>query len=106
MFNKYIKIFILCLLIVSGCVQNKATGDRQLVILSQDEENNIGAREHPKIIKAFGGIYEDKNLQEYINNIGNRLASNSELPDIRWTFTILDSPVVNAFALTLSLIHI
>ena len=99
MFNKYIKIFILCLLIVSGCVQNKATGDRQLVILSQDEENNIGAREHPKIIKAFGGIYEDKNLQEYINNIGNRLASNSELPDIRWTFTILDSPVVNAFAL-------
>ena len=99
MFNKYIKIFILCLLIVTGCVQNKATGDRQLVILSQDEENNIGAREHPKIIKAFGGIYEDKNLQEYINNIGNRLASNSELPDIRWTFTILDSPVVNAFAL-------
>ena len=99
MFNKYIKIFILCLLIVSGCVQNKATGDRQLVILSQDEENNIGAREHPKIIKAFGGIYEDKNLQEYINNIGNRLAANSELPDIRWTFTILDSPVVNAFAL-------
>ena len=99
MFNKYIKIFILCLLIVTGCAQNKATGDRQLVILSQDEENNIGAREHPKIIKAFGGIYEDKNLQEYINNIGNRLASNSELPDIRWTFTILDSPVVNAFAL-------
>ena len=99
MFNKYIKIFILSLLIVTGCVQNKATGDRQLVILSQDEENNIGAREHPKIIKAFGGIYEDKNLQEYINNIGNRLASNSELPDIRWTFTILDSPVVNAFAL-------
>ena len=99
MFNKYIKIFILCLLIVTGCVQNKATGDRQLVILSQDEENNIGAREHPKIIKAFGGIYEDKNLQEYINNIGNRLAFNSELPDIRWTFTILDSPVVNAFAL-------
>ena len=99
MFNKYIKIFILCLLIVTGCVQNKATGDRQLVILSQDEENNIGAREHPKIIKAFGGIYEDKNLQEYINNIGNRLAANSELPDIRWTFTILDSPVVNAFAL-------
>ena len=70
MFNKYIKIFILCFLIVTGCVQNKATGDRQLVILSQDEENNIGAREHPKIIKAFGGIYEDKNLQEYINNIG------------------------------------
>ena len=99
MFNKYIKIFILCLLIVTGCVQNKATGDRQLVILSQDEENNIGAREHPKIIKAFGGIYEDNNLQEYINNIGNRLAANSELPDIRWTFTILDSPVVNAFAL-------
>ena len=99
MLHKYIKIFILCLLIVTGCVQNKATGDRQLVILSQDEENNIGAREHPKIIKAFGGIYEDKNLQEYINNIGNRLAANSELPDIRWTFTILDSPVVNAFAL-------
>ena len=53
MFNKYIKIFILFLLIITGCVQNKATGDRQLVILSQDEENNIGAREHPKIILSL-----------------------------------------------------
>ena len=82
-----------------GCAQNIATGDRQLVILSQDEENNIGAREHPNIIKSFGGIYEDAVLQEYINKIGNKVGSNTEFPKIRWTFTILDTPLVNAFAL-------
>ncbi len=98
-FNTYLKILISSILIISGCVQNKATGDRQLVILSQDEENNIGAREHPNIIKAFGGIYNDYALQNYINTIGNKVASNSELPNIRWTFTILDNPLVNAFAL-------
>tara|TARA_B100000686_G_scaffold195220_1_gene202120 strand:+ start:9625 stop:11076 length:1452 start_codon:yes stop_codon:yes gene_type:complete len=98
-YNIYLKFLILFLFIISGCVENKATGDRQLVILSQDEENNIGAQEHPKIIKAFGGIYDDIDLQNYINSIGYKLASKSELPNIRWTFTILDNPLVNAFAL-------
>ena len=95
-------IFILItflLLSISSCAKNIATGERQLIILSEAEENNIGAKEHPKIIKIFGGIYKDQKLEKYISSIGNKIAQNSDMPDIRWTFTILDSPIVNAFAL-------
>ena len=86
-------------LFISGCEYNNVTGERQLVILSEAEENNIGAREHPKIIKNFGGIYPDKELLKYIRNIGNKVAANSDLSNTKWTFTVLDSPIVNAFAL-------
>ncbi|MBT3938723.1 MAG: M48 family metalloprotease [Pelagibacterales bacterium] len=104
MINSY--IFILKVLFIASiflsigsCVKNNATGERQLVILSEAEENNIGAKEHPKIIKNFGGIYQNKKLQEYIRNIGNKIIAKSGIPNTRWTFTILDSPIVNAFAL-------
>ena len=91
--------FILLLLLVSNCAINDATGERQLVILSEEEENNIGAREHPNIVKSFSGIYQNKKLQNYIKKIGTKIVLNSEIANIRWTFTILDSPIVNAFAL-------
>jgi predicted Zn-dependent protease len=94
----YVVLFIVFLL-NTNCAKNDATGERQLVILSAEQEKDIGAKEHPKIIKSFGGIYNNKILQGYITGLGKKIASKSEMPDIRWTFTILDSPIVNAFAL-------
>jgi predicted Zn-dependent protease len=104
MIKKYfLKIVILSTVFLSlsivGCVKNNATGERQLVILSETEENNIGAKEHPKIIENFGGVYSDKNLQNYITNIGHKIVLDSDIARKRWMFTILDSPIVNAFAL-------
>ena len=52
----YYIFLIVFIIIISACAKNIATGERQLVILSPEEENNIGAREHPNIIKSFGGI--------------------------------------------------
>ena len=60
--GKYINNFLIyvliiaILLILNSCAKNIATGGRQLVILSTEEENNIGAKEHPNIIRSFGGI--------------------------------------------------
>jgi len=88
-------------LIVSACAQTKnpATGEREYTTLSPQQERSIGAREHPKILEAYGGAYDDPELTAYVNRIGQRLAAQSELPQLTWTFTVLDSPVVNAFAL-------
>ena len=49
-------VIFFCLLLI-GCAQNKATGERQLVLLNAEEEIDIGSKEHPKILKAFGGSY-------------------------------------------------
>lgn len=83
----------------AGCAVNPATGDQQVMLMSADEERQIGAAEHPKILKEFGGAYEDPKVSGYIAAIGGRLAAATELPNQKFTFTVLNSPIVNAMAL-------
>ena len=86
-------------LIISNCAVNPSTGKNEFVIMSEKEEDEIGKREHPKIIKSFGGVYKNEKLQNYIESLGEFLVNTLELPEKKFTFTILNSPIVNAFAL-------
>ncbi|MBL6907352.1 MAG: M48 family metalloprotease [Luminiphilus sp.] len=63
------------------------------------------ADEHEKLIENVG-IYDDPELAAYVNEIGARLVSTSSMPDQAFTFTLLDSPDINAFALPGGLIYI
>ena len=80
-------------------VVNPATGESQYTTLSPDEERQIGAQQHPQILHEFGGAYDDAALQAYVEAVGGRLGAVSDLPEDDFTFTILNSEVVNAFAL-------
>ena len=93
-----ISIFFLSCLSMS-CQQNPATGEREFNLMSEKEEDDVGRSEHNKIIKQFGGVYENEKLNNYIKSIGNFLVATSELPNKQFTFTILNTPIVNAFAL-------
>jgi predicted Zn-dependent protease len=88
-------------LALPGCVTtNPATGRQTVSVIGPEQEAAMGAEEHPKIVAQFGGVYdEDPALTAYVNEIGRRLGHVTETPDQRFTFTILDSDVVNAFAL-------
>ena len=68
-------------------------------VLSGGDEAALGAQEHPKILAQFGGAVKDARLQGYIDQLGRKLASTTALAREPWTFTVLDSDVVNAFAL-------
>ncbi|MEE8445668.1 MAG: M48 family metalloprotease [Alphaproteobacteria bacterium] len=84
---------------LSGCALNPATGQRDFMLVSRGGEKKIGAEEHPKVLKAFGGVYNDARITAYVTWLGGRLAAATETPGLGFTFTVLDSPVVNAFAL-------
>jgi predicted Zn-dependent protease len=45
------------------------------------------------------GLYPDEELQRYVSAVGQRLAADSERPDLPWTFRVVDDAAVNAFAL-------
>jgi predicted Zn-dependent protease len=90
-------ILLGCLL-AAACAINPATGKRQLVLISEQQELAIG-RENDKAVSAEMGLYDDAGLQAYVQDLGARLASRSERPDLDWTFRVVDDPVVNAFAL-------
>ena len=63
------------------------------------------ADEHDKLIENVG-IYDDAELAAYVNEIAKRLVSNSSMADEEFTFTLLDSPDINAFALPGGMIYI
>ncbi len=86
--------------LLPGCSVNPATGEQSFTgFMSPDRERQIGAEEHPKLLKAFGGAYQDAGLTRYLNGLGGLLQSTSEQPKPPFTFTLLDSPVINAFAM-------
>jgi predicted Zn-dependent protease len=58
----------------------------------------MGRESHPKIIKEFGGGYGTPALKRYVDGIGQLLSKTSERPDLKFTFTVLNSNIVNAFS--------
>jgi predicted Zn-dependent protease len=94
------KILLVCLSLLSlaGCAQNPVTGQQDFVMMSESQEISIGRRDDALVRKQYH-VYPDKALQDYINRVGQRLARDSDRPNLQYHFTVLDSPEVNAFAL-------
>lgn len=82
----------------TACATNPATGRSQLALLTVDQEIAMGREAHQEVLQTMGA-YDDPELQRYVDGIGQRLAAASERPDLPWTFTVIDDPAVNAFAL-------
>ncbi len=86
---------------LSGCSTNPATGARSLTLMSWDWERQTGAEAAPQFTAEFGGPVPDEQLQAYVDRVGQRLVAQIEpgVPSLDWEFTLLDSEVINAFAL-------
>ncbi len=81
-----------------GCPVNPATGERQLILISEGQEIEMG-RGGAVQVAAQMGLYDNAELQEYVSNIGLEMAAKSEKPNLPWSFQVADDPLVNAFAL-------
>jgi predicted Zn-dependent protease len=89
----------------AGCATNPATGKKEISFVSKAQEKEIGKEEDRHILAEYG-TYGDTTMTAYLTDIGNRLAAQSELPSLDWHFRLLDSDVVNAFALPGGYIYI
>ncbi|MSO66040.1 MAG: peptidase M48 [Alphaproteobacteria bacterium] len=88
------------LALTGGCTTNPATGGQSFTLfMSPEDEVRMGAQEHPKVIAEFGGVYDEPKVAGYVAELGGRLVANSEMPRFPFTFTVLNSPIINAFAL-------
>lgn len=92
---------LLALVAVTGCSTSDATGRRFFNGgLTLDREQAIGREQHLQMIEFFGGRYDEKpDLNRYVQSLGDFLIQTSETPNQNFTFTLLDTLVVNAFAL-------
>ena len=91
-------LFTVFVTVSAACATNPVTGKKQISLLSEAEEMAIGQQQDAEIRREMG-VYGDPALQRYVNDIGQELARVSHRPNLPWTFTIVDSPAINAFAL-------
>ncbi len=93
--------FLTAVLCLGGCKVNPATGKSQLIMVSAPELEAMGAEASPMLVKEYGGEVGQPQLKQYVTSIGQQLSKHvePEYADVKWTFTTLDSDVINAFAL-------
>ena len=80
-----------------SCAYNPATGGATVVLSSDSGEASIGKEMYDDLV-GNGMVYQDDELQAYVTRVGQRLVANSDQPDKPFTFTVVDSPDINAFA--------
>lgn len=85
-------------LALGGCSRNPVTGKKEIMLLSEGQELALGQESDPQILAEFG-VYPDEKLQQFITVKGKAMAAISHRPGLDYQFKVLDSPVVNAFAL-------
>lgn len=98
-------ILFASLLAVTACAVNPATGNRELALVSEAGEIEMGREADPQI-RAQMGVVDNEALQSYVSDIGLELAAVSERPDLPWTFRVVDEHRVNAFALPGGFIYV
>ena len=101
---RYLFIFIVIQLSV-GCSVNPVTGERDFVLMSEQEELALGRQHNQQVLKAYR-VYDDADLQQYVQSVGERVARVSHRQNLIYRFTLLDSTEVNAFALPGGYIYI
>jgi beta-barrel assembly-enhancing protease len=87
------------LVAVAGCVINPVTGNRELALVSADQEIAIGEQQYAPSQQMQGGDYSlDAQLSAYVRGVGQKLAAVSDR-DLPYEFVVLNSSVPNAWAL-------
>ncbi len=85
-------------LCLTSCAPNPVSGENQFSLMSEGEEINAGRQAHQQVL-AQNPPYRDAALQTYVSRVGQMMAMQSQRNQLPFTFTVLDDPAVNAFAL-------
>lgn len=97
------RAFSLCLILaaLSGCSTVPMTGRQQLLLVSEDQEMELGSHAYQEVLtKDKGKISTDPQINNMVNTIGRRIAAVSNKPEYSWQFTVIkDDKTANAFAL-------
>lgn len=96
--KNHIVIGCLSIIMVFGnCARNPVTGKKQVVLMSEAQEIAMGKDADPQIVAQYG-LYKDDALQAFITQKGKEMAAISHRPNLDYQFKIVDSDVLNAFA--------
>jgi len=90
-------LVVAAILLAASCAVNPVTGKKQLMFVSEQQEVALGADYDPQVMATFG-LYKEDKLENFIGTKGAEMGKISHRPGLQYHFKILDSPVINAFA--------
>lgn len=89
--------FLFSVVLLAGCAKNYVTKKREFHLISQKTEVEIGRKAKEDIVKEYGSL-KDFDWQVYLDQVGQRVATASDRTNLTYDFTILDTDMLNAFA--------
>jgi predicted Zn-dependent protease len=97
--KKWARFWALFLLaaLAASCAINPVTGKKELSLISEEGEISLGKETDAEIQRQYG-FYTDATLAAYVTAVGQKMAPLTHRPKLKYTFQVLDTPVVNAFA--------
>ncbi|HEQ98899.1 MAG TPA: hypothetical protein ENO22_06115 [candidate division Zixibacteria bacterium] len=106
-FKAHLSFSLIVLLFASlfSCATTGPGGERDLILISTEQEKQLG-REFDQQVRAESKIYTNEQWNNYFNEIGQRIVAVSDRKDLDYTFTIIESDDVNAFAVPGGYIYI
>ncbi|MCU0473323.1 MAG: M48 family metalloprotease [Bacteroidales bacterium] len=92
-----VTLLVSVVLIVISCAVNPVTGKRQIMLMSEAQEIQLGISYDPQVMATFGE-YQDAGMQAFVQAKGKEMAVICHRPNLEYHVKVVDSPVVNAFA--------
>ncbi|MFZ3064859.1 MAG: M48 family metalloprotease [Nitrospirota bacterium] len=92
-------VLVFLMIFISACAKNPVTGERELVLISEEDELSIGVKNYPITTQMNNGLFKDDELQAYVNAVGKRLGAESHRPNLPYEFNVVNASELNAFAL-------
>ncbi len=93
----FVAIFSVALAAVISCAVNPVTGKKQIMLMSEAQEIQLGLSYHPQVMASFGE-YPDPAMQNFVQAKGTEMGKLSHRPNLEYHVKVVDSPVINAFA--------
>ncbi|HLN20885.1 MAG TPA: M48 family metalloprotease [Bacteroidales bacterium] len=90
-------MFIAATIVFSNCAVNPVTGKSQIMLMSEAQETKMGQDYDPQVVSTFG-LYQNDAVLNFVSQKGNEMGKISHRPNLQYNLKLLDSPVVNAFA--------
>ena len=94
-----LSVVLVVFAVAAGCKINPATGQKEFIVITTAQEVAIGADAAPQFEKEFGGRVDDQQLQDYVAEVGGKVAAVADRKDVPYEYHLLRSDVPNAFAL-------
>ena len=86
------------ILLVSGCQTAPVTQRKQLLLMSETKENQLGLTAYQEILEKEP-LTQNQRYAEMVKRVGQRIAAVADRPDFEWEFSVIESDTQNAFCL-------